>query len=412
MRFIWSTAVKDWRRRWRNPLEIFMWTGIPILVGLLIALAFGGRSGPRPQAHVFVADNDQSFLSRLLVGALSQEAAGGFIRAEAVAEDEGRALMDKNKASGLIVIPDGFSKAVLREQPTKLELVKNPSQTILPGIVEEGLSILVDGTFYVHRLVGKDLRKFADGPPQGANTFPDESIAAFSTRINQTMTRLSGYLSPLAIKLETSVDEKESDTLSFEFLLLPMILFMTLLFMAQGMGDDFWEERNQNTLRRVRSSPQHVLTFLAGKVLSNAGIIFVVSLVALSAGYGFLRLNPATMPLALLWATLSGVSLAAGMTSIQLFTASQRAGNILTLAITFPLMMLGGSFFPFETMPEWMAAIGTRTPNGWALQRFKDIVLHRADTGSLVLSFVVLLLALAVLLYLSAHRLKRSLARS
>jgi ABC-type multidrug transport system permease subunit len=412
MRFIWSTAVKDWRRRWRNPLEIVMWIGIPILVGSLIALAFGGRSGPRPQAHVFVADNDESFLSRFLVGALSQETAGGFIRAEAVADNEGRARMDKGKATALIVIPKGFSQAVLREEPATLQLVTNPSQPILPGMVEEGLSILADGTFYLHRLIGEDLRKFAEGPPEGQKTFPDEAIAAFSTRINQTMSRLSGYLSPLVIKLETAVDEKESDTLPFGFLLLPMILFMTLLFMAQGLGDDFWEERNQNTIRRVRSSPQRVASFLAGKILSHAGIIFVVCLVALSAAYALLGLNPATMPLALLWAVLSGVVFAAGMTTIQLFAGSQRAGNILTLAITFPLMMAGGSFFPFETMPGWMVGIGTRTPNGWALQRFKDIVLQRTDAGNLLLPFAILLVSLAALLAVCARRLERSVARS
>jgi ABC-type multidrug transport system permease subunit len=412
MRFIWSTAVKDWRRRLRNPLEIFMWIGIPLVVGLLITLAFGGRDGPRPQAHVFVADNDKSFLSRFLVGALSQDAAGGFIRAEAVAENEGRALMDKGKATGLIVIPKGFSQAVLREQPATLELVTNPSETILPGMVEEGLSILVDGTFYLHRLVGDDLKAFADGPPEGTKTFPDESIAEFSTRINQAMNRMSGYLSPLAFKLETAVDKKEGEGLSFEFLFLPSILFMSLLFMARGLSDDLWEERNLRTLRRIVSSPQNVVSFLVGKVLSSAAIIFLVCLVALSAGYALLQLNISTMPTAILWTTLSGTMLATGMTAIQLFTTSQRAGNILTLALTFPLMMAGGSFFPFEAMPRWMAAIGTRTPNGWALQQLKDIVLQPTETGSLVLSFAILLGSLAVLFWICADRLKRGFARS
>lgn len=412
MRFIWSTAVKDWRRRLRNPLEIFMWIGIPLVVGLLITLAFGGRDGPRPQAHVFVADNDKSFLSRFLVGALSQDAAGGFIRAEAVAENEGRALMDKGKATGLIVIPKGFSQAVLREQPATLELVTNPSETILPGMVEEGLSILVDGTFYLHRLVGDDLKAFADGPPEGTKTFPDESIAEFSTRINQAMNRMSGYLSPLAFKLETAVDKKEGEGLSFEFLFLPSILFMSLLFMARGLSDDLWEERNFQTLRRIVFSPQNVVSFLLGKVLSGAAIIFLVCLVALSAGYALLQLNISTMPTAILWTTLSGTMLATGMTAIQLFTTSQRAGNILTLALTFPLMMAGGSFFPFEAMPRWMAAIGTRTPNGWALQQLKDIVLQPTETGSLVLSFAILLGSLAVLFWICADRLKRGFARS
>jgi ABC-type multidrug transport system permease subunit len=279
-------------------------------------------------------------------------------------------------------------------------------------MVEEGLSILVDGTFYLHRLVGEDLRIFADGPPEGAKTFPDETIAAFSSRINQIMSRTSDYLSPLAFTLETAVDAKEGEDLTYQFLLLPMILFMSLLFMARGLSDDLWEERNLRTLRRMVSSPQNVVSFLAGKVLSSAAIIFLVCLVALAAGYALLRLNVSTMPTAVLWTTLSGTMLATGMTAIQLFTTSQRAGNILTLALTFPLMMAGGSFFPFEAMPGWMAAIGRRTPNGWALQQLKDIVLQRTEKGTLVLAFAILLALLAVLFWICADRLKRGFARS
>ena len=411
MRFVWNTFVKDWRRRWRNPIEILMWVGIPLLVGLLVALAFGGRSGPRPQAHVLVADNDASFLSKLLVGAMSQEAAGGFIRAEAVEEQEARSRMDRGAATALIVIPKGFSRSVLKEEPTSLVLVTNPSERILPGMVEEGLSILVDGVFYVHRLIGEDLRSFADGPPAGSGTFPDESIAAFSTRVNRIADELRGYLSPLIVRLETSVDKKEGEDVSFGFLLLPSILFMAILFMAQGLGEDMWEERNRRTLRRVVFSPQPIAAFLLGKALAGAALIFIVSLVALSIGYLYLHADPATMPAALLWTTLSGAMLASAMTLLQLFATSQRAGNIISLAVVFPLMMIGGSFFPFEAMPAWMAAIGTRTPNGWALQRLKDIVLERADAGALVASFAIVIGVTAVLLWICAQRFKRGFAQ-
>lgn len=411
MRFIWITFVKDWRRRWRNPLEILVWVGIPLIVGLLIALAFGGKGGPRPQAHVLVADRDDSFLSGLLVGAMSQEAAGGFIRAERVDERDGRARMERGEATALVVIPEGFSRAVLREEPAVLALVTNPSKPILPGMVEEGLSIFVDGMFYVHRLVGEDLRGFADGPPAGAGTFDDATIAAFSTKMNRLAAELEGYLSPPILRLETSVDRKEGNDLPIGLLLLPSILFMAILFMAQGMSDDVWEEKARRTLRRVIYSPQSVSAFLVGKTLTAAAFVFVLSVVALSVGYGYLRMNPGTLPAAVLWATLSGTMLAAAMTTLQVFASSQRAGNLASLAIVFPLMMVGGSFFPFETMPPWMADIGKRTPNGWALQQLKEIVSGRADAADLAAPAVLVAAVIVVLLWTCSRRLKGGFAQ-
>jgi ABC-type multidrug transport system permease subunit len=411
MRFVSTTFRKDWRRRWRNPLEILVWVGIPLVVGLLIALAFGGRRGPNPKAHVLVADRDDSFLSHLLVGALSQEAAGGFIRAESADEAAGRARMENGEATAMLVIPEGFSRAVLLEEPAALTLVTNPSQTILPGMVEESLSILADGTFYLHRLIGEDLRPLANGPPPGADLFDDETIAGLGARMNRLAADLKGFLSPPLLRLDASVDRKEAGEVPLALLFLPSILFMALLFMAQGMSDDLWEERNRRTLRRVVCSPQSLTAFLAGKAATAAALCFVVSSAALGAGYAYLRLDPGTLPAAVLWATLSGTMLAAGMTALQLFAPSQRAGNIVSLALVFPLMMAGGSFFPFEAMPKWMAAIGTRTPNGWALRHLNELLTGRAVAADLLGPAVLVSAAVAILLWISSKRLRGGFAQ-
>jgi ABC-type multidrug transport system permease subunit len=409
VRFLWSTALKDLRRHRRNPVEFLLWIGIPIVIGVVIIMAAGGRGGPEPQAHLLIADHDDSFLSHMLVGALSQEAAGGLIRAEAVTEEKGRQRLQAGKASALLIIPDLFSEQVLREEPTTLRLLTNPSQRILPGIVEESLSILVDGSFYLHRLLGDDLRSLADGPPAGLNTFADGFIAAFSVRVNHIIDRLSRYLDPLVIELdEAGPPEGEEDFgfSSFALYFMPGILLMGLLFMAQGMGDEFWHERNQRTLRRVAVSPQGIAAFLGGKLLAGAALVFLVCFVGLCIGYAYFGLSVWTFPLAVSWATCAGVMLMSLMLQVQLRVASQRAGNILTMVLIFPLMMVGGSFFPFEAMPDWMAAVGRWTPNGWALMRLREILESQVDIPSLLSGFGVMLAVIAVLFLLSARRLR------
>jgi len=378
-------------------------------------MASGGRSGPAPQAHVLVADEDNSFLSGLLVGAMSQDAMGGLIQAEQVDQDEGRARMAKGEATAMLVIPRGFAQAVLMEQPSTLELVTNPSQTILPAIVEESLSILVDAAFYLHRLIGDDLREFAAGPAGSTSVFSDMRFAGISVRINQLLVRLSGYLFPPIVQLERGAEETveadDADTVSVALLFLPGILFMALLFMAQGLSIDLWKERDQKTLRRVVVSPQHVLLFLFGKLLSGLGLMFVVCLVALTAGYLYFGLAFATLPLAVVWTLLSGALLMTIMWLLQLYASSQHAGGILTMVVMFPLMMAGGSFFPFEAMPAWMAAIGKRTPNGWALEQLKAILLESVEAGPFSIALVALIVVASVLFFFGALRLRSNFAQ-
>jgi ABC-type multidrug transport system permease subunit len=76
------------------------------------------------------------------------------------------------------------------------------------------------------------------------------------------------------------------------------------------------------------------------------------------------------------------------------------------MAITLPLMMIGGSFFPFEAMPSGMAFIGRLTPNGWALEQLKRVLLDTVELQSIALSFVGLLVVGLFLFLLIARRLQ------
>ena len=412
MTFVWLTARKDWRRIWRNPAQVLIWFGVPLLIGAMIITAFGGRGGPRPQAHVLIADEDGSVLSNFLVGALSQEASGSIIRAEGVEAEEGRKRMRMGGATALLVIPEGFGMAVMREDSTTLTLLLNNAQQFLPEIVEESLTLFADGTFYLQRLVGAELRLIADAMDAGMDSPPDAFVATFAVRINSIVRQVRDHLDPPVIELAvTDPGERgEESGPSFGMLFVPGILFMSLMFMAQGMGDEIWLERKEQTLRRVMTTPRHVAGFLAGKLLAGTVMMGLVSIVGLSAGYLYFRLPAWTLPLAVVWSTLAGLMLTVMMTAIQLFARSQRAGNILTFILIWPLIMMGGSFFPIEALPSWMASIGRLTPNGWALTLLKEILMRDFELLDVGAGFLILLAVIAALFLVGVGRLRGGFA--
>ncbi len=81
------------------------------------------------------------------------------------------------------------------------------------------------------------------------------------------------------------------------------------------------------------------------------------------------------------------------------------------MALMFPLMMVGGSFFPFEAMPAGMAFVGRMTPNGWALEQLKRILLGKVEITSLAISFFGLVVIGTVLFVLSVRRIKTVFAQ-
>jgi ABC-type multidrug transport system permease subunit len=68
--------------------------------------------------------------------------------------------------------------------------------------------------------------------------------------------------------------------------------------------------------------------------------------------------------------------------------------------------MLGGSFFPFEAMPDWMVAAGTSTPNGWALLRLRAILDGAADMEVLAASAAAAAAIVVALGWLVARRVR------
>lgn len=414
MRFLLDAAVKDLRWRRRDPAAIAIWVGIPLFIGSLFGLLFASGGGPAPQAHVLLVDEDDSFVSRFLASAAAGGGTGGEspIRLERVAgRAEGQARIDAGEATALLVIPAGFGEAVLREEPAKLTLVTNPAQRILPLVVREMLEILVEAAFYAQRLAGEPLRKIAEGPSD--NDFPSNAeIAAISTGINDALRRIRTVVFPPVITVDfPAADLAQETSRSDGELFFPGLLIMSLVFVAQGMTEDVWTEKEGGTLRRALTTPNAPALLLGGRLLACAAIVATVAAAGLALGvfvYGF---PVRSVPLALAWLIYTGCALLTFFTVAQMLGGSRRGGTLITLLILFPLVMIGGSFFPFAMMPGWMVSAGRLTPNGQAVVQLESILRGTFDPyGFAVAAFAMGIPATALFL-LAARWLPRFAVR-
>ena len=85
MQQLWLMVRKDLLRQVRSPLGVLMCLAFPLLFATLIALTFGGGSGPEmPRAHILVEDLDKSFLSDALVSATGSEQMSKYFEVEPV----------------------------------------------------------------------------------------------------------------------------------------------------------------------------------------------------------------------------------------------------------------------------------------------------------------------------------------
>lgn len=407
MRFLLQCTLKDVRRRLADPMSLAIWLGIPLMLGgLMSVLASGG--GPVPKAHVLLVDEDQSFLSSLIANA-GGEGRADFLDIERVdTEAEGRRRIDAGDASALLVVPKGFAAAVIDGTPVTLRLVKNPSERILPGIVQTACEMLVEVAFYAQRLLGEPLRQLRGQGVDEGHQYSDAAVAAAATSINDRLRRMGKWMDPPALKLDTVNDAPAAaaQDSNFALLFLPGMVFMAVLFIAQGMADDVWDEKALGTLGRAVRLPHDLTLFLGGKLLATSLVMAAVALVAVGVATAFFAVPVARAPLALAWCVFTGAGLYCYFQVLQFAGTTRTGAHMLSTMVVFPAMMLGGSFFPFEAMPGWMAAIGRWLPNGQAVTRLKDLLAGTADPRALGIAGVAIAVP-AIAAFLLSARLMR-----
>jgi ABC-2 type transport system permease protein len=347
MHFLAVSLRKDWARVLRDPSQFAVALGIPLVLTVLMSLVFG-REPAMPHGRLLVADEDNSIASDRFLDGFRRDPLRKMIVIEKVTRDAGRARIDRGDASAFLLIRKGLQQAFLTNQPYRLELLTNPEQRILPQMIQQTLSIAVDAASY-----------FRTG---GAPLIEVENVAL-------------GEAKPAR---------------SFSAVFLPSTLFMGLLFLASGTAGDIWKERMAGTLRRIASSPVSMAAYLVARVAFVVLLYVVVGSVGLFAAQRMAGLPVANLAEAALWIAFSGTVFYLFFLLITVQPATQRAANVLTNLIIFPLAMLGGCFFPFEWMPRWMVSIGMLTPNGWALTQFKAILDGGIDTARVATSAALL----------------------
>ena len=408
MNFLVASVKKDLARWTRDRSAMLIWLGLPFLIGGLITSMMDGGAGS-PTGTLLIADEDDSLLSGFVVGEYSQEQLGELLVVEQVSAEEGEARINEGGASGFLTIPAGFQDAFINETPVTLTLQTNPSQTILPGIIEDVTEVLLDAGFYLQRLLGPEINRIADSDFDGAPT--NAFVAGISVDIQGKINKIVAKTDPLIIELEVVEPPPAEPRPDYALLFLPGIILMAVLLAANSLAADYWVERDKGNLRRLVSAPGVLTGFVAGKAVAALAVMGVLGTVTLIIGFAYHGVAWSKFASSLLWVSLGGVGLFAWFAAIQMLFPNNRAAMLMTTLLLFPLMMAGGSFFPLAALPGWIADMGRLAPNGFIVDRLSD-ELTAANAWSIDLQSWLILLGIAVSgLALSALRLRTGFAR-
>lgn len=371
MRTVVWIAAKDLRQRMRDRSALVLGFVAPLLVATLMSAAFSGADDFH--ADLAVADADGGAVALALTELLAGPELAEVFTVIAVDESAARSVLDDGEVDAVIVIPEGWSQAVMAGAGAELVVlatVDRPLAGEVAAAVAEGFT----GQLQAVRL-SVATASMVEGPTDPA------AQAELAEAAAQAAER-----TPALELVDVSLGGRELRAISY---FAPgmgiFFLFFAIGFAARG----YFAERTGSTLDRMLAAPVTSGQVLAGKALSvfayggcSLGVMAAVTSLAFGARWG----SPLAAGVLALAMVASVVALAAMVMTVA---RSERQADGLSSIVVFGLSLLGGNFFFVGGAHRAIRWLTLATPNGWALRGFTDLA-----TGSPATSVVGPVLAI------------------
>ena len=159
----------------------------------------------------------------------------------------------------------------------------------------------------------------------------------------------------------------------FLLIILPGTMYFWVLFIGQGPMQEVLQDKDNHTLPRILAAPVTLPQFVLSKMLRcfllcGLALLLLVLLSALL--FGIHWGNPAAVAVVIAACAFSMTGLLALIYSLA---RTREQANVMSSVALLVLAMVGGSMFPYESLPGFLQAVGQFTPNHWAVLALRAV---------------------------------------
>lgn len=345
-------AGKDLKQRLRDRSAYVIGIGAPFLLAAIVSFAFGGDESIH--FNIGIANEDQGEIGAGFVAAMEQLPEDTFEVMFYDNETSARKGMEADEVFASIVVPAGFTEAVMSQESTEVGILTNPDSPVHEEIA---------------RSIARGFIAEVEATGLAISTAVQGGALRFGADLQDVIDQAS------ATSIPTSVGDagiEGNDISSVSYFAPGMALFF-VFFSVQQAPLSFIIERREHTLQRMLVAPIKEGPLIVGKFIYAfvSGMVGLIVLAATSSQLLGAEWGDPRAGLALAAATILSFM---GITALVTLPAKteESAGGIGSI-VAVVLAMLGGSFFPLTQAPQWIRSLGLATPHGWAMQGVLDL---------------------------------------
>jgi ABC-2 type transport system permease protein len=384
---VFAIAWMNLRRTLRERISLFFVFVFPMLLILVLGMAFGGSSTPR----VGLTALDPGPLAAQLCERVT--AAVGVTVRLVPDEPDLVSMVEHGQLEAGLVITAGYDRALTAGDTATVRLIARPGQ--------QGQQVGAIVTGAVSEEAGR-LRAARFAATENGTQVP-EALARVDT--------IAGQLPAATVQAHT-VGQADFPAELGRFDIgasSELLLFVFLTSMTSSAA--LIETRRLGISRRMLATPTSSRTVVAGEALGRlliavfqGAVIMVGSALLFGVNWG----DP--MAAVTLMVAFSLVAAGAGMLTAATLRTGQQAIAV-GLLLSLGLGALGGTMMPLEFFSTTMRTVAHLTPHAWAVDGFAVLVRHNGNLVSILPQVGVLLGVAAALIALASWQLRRALTR-
>ncbi len=372
----------DLKRRLKAPMATILFLIIPLAMTAVIGMIFdpgADNETKLPPIKLLVVDNDKGLASKFLLGAFDQNEIKDMFQVTLTDGATGEALMQKGKASAMLVIPEHFSDDLAEQKPTALEVVKNPSEEFLPGVAEEFAATMAVGLSAIAQVFADELKVIQSVSNLSLEAITIADMTPFLEMARAKIIALKTYLSPLLLTVASNTTTKtgqEARAVGFNIFsyIFPGMLIMFLLFIIEPALREIQNERADGKIRRMMFSPLSGRELVTARIFSGWLLGMAVCLLAMAAGALLFGIDWGNILLQLALVAATCLCCAAMFAMLNAFFRNKNQAGAFASPIILVFSAFGGSMLPLEQLPAGMRWVGRFTINNWFITGCRDVM--------------------------------------
>lgn len=309
---------------------------------------------------------------------------------------EAKEELKKENITGIVEVPGGFAKSLMRYENNKLKVTLNSNDPLKSIMLKEVMES------YARFVVSTDVSIYTLYNQMKEIELSDKSIDQINEAFSIEMVFTALSRGKLFSRNEITIIPSSS---SIQYFIIAIGVLIIMYIGLIGTNVIIYE-RDKMCLSRYKVSPSSIMVFIFSKVAA----LFILSLIQIT-----LLVLPVKFILdidlsiftmnSFLFLSISLITIISLSLLLGTFIKTEKIATLVGNVGIFIFGILGGSFIPLKLMPKLIQDISMVTPNHWIIKGFL-YVLNGHKLGDIKTSILVLLSASIIFIMLSIYNLK------